>query len=40
MTVLSIAAVSSSPNRASHRLIEIDFPVEAGTLNGFGWIFG
>jgi hypothetical protein len=29
MTVLSIAATSSSHNRASHRIIEIDFPVEA-----------
>jgi hypothetical protein len=23
-----------------NRSIEIDFPVEAGTLDGFGWIFG
>jgi hypothetical protein len=23
-----------------NRSTEIDFPVEAGTLDGFGWIFG
>jgi hypothetical protein len=31
-----IAATSFLNNRS----IEIDFPVEAGTLDGFDWIFG